>query len=373
MNHIESEVNSQGYIDNKGQPIKESIFVRFRRPIAAAAASIMMASGIGAMAEPTSTSSETIGAISSEDSLNGVETPEQVLQSKGIGDVLANADNGPVTNVDIGVEVSTDENDQPMIETLSGRSKTEAEKTSEEILIENCVSFLNNESPNTDSDIVNGLMTLTSSEEKMAGISVGEDIKDIGRIYTRNVQGRLLGYLETSDKKNLLIFLGTKDCDGERFVTAVRVPLYVMEDNSTTFRFTINSIPDLLYTRSKGSSAQIKDSNPLIGVLESELNDNIIVNLYTDEITKSDLKDAKKVGTVMLEYANDMKKSVFCARSLDADVFDNGIKLEYPDPGMGLWSISNAESVDTRLFKRLTDGSVENVPIILGLTYSSGD
>ena len=113
-------------------------------------------------------------------------------------------------------------------ETTVGLGSIEKEKKPEEIIAENIVSFLKAETPHTDEEIKSELFTGPKPEK----------IVDLGLIsYGSYIQGRFLGYLKTEDKENLLLFIGLKNRKQDRFVTALRLPLYLYEDKAVPHDF----------------------------------------------------------------------------------------------------------------------------------------
>lgn len=295
-------------------------------------------------------------------------------------------DKKPIINPDLkGIKTSNDALQSMGItsglyeESPSGISLNEKEKTSEQIIAGNMLSFLSSETPNTDEEIKSGLMVSLSEEEIIPGSVGAEIIDDLGLIRKRNIQGRMLGYLVTSDSDNLVLFLGVKDTKRERFVTAVRVPLYVVEDSEAPFKFSIDSKNNLVFGNRDGSTYEMtKDRDVLTDVLDNNTNENLMVNLYTDKLTNADLKSAEKYGSSTVKYANEMRDNIYCSRSLDFSVYRNGIDLEFDDSeytnhNVDLWKINDVSAINDNLFKNLVNGGVDNVPIILGLTYLTID
>lgn len=385
---MESEVNPGGYIDNHGQPVKESFWAKFKRPIAGLAAGVTIVTGAGAMAEKTTPTvdnpTKIEGEVDSSEASVKDEMPQlpednssesttnttegQITAKGGVGDLLGSA-NGTVTSGDVGVEVPksdggevkyasnvTNENGQPVIVPLEGSGSGEVEKKQEQMIIENMVSFLRNESPNADENIKDSLLTFYQ-----------EETEDIGLINERNVQGRLLGCSRTIDGRNLVLVLGVKDTKKVRFITLVRVPIYDVE-NPNTYGFPVSVLDDLSYIGGSASSMDVKSGEFIEGVLRGNFNRNIIVNLYTDKVTNDDIKRAKKVGNV--EYVDEMKKNVSFSKSLAAKVYRNNISLEFNNPKSKLVMYKNIPDIDDTLVKSFPSIDVSNIPIILGLTYS---
>jgi len=266
-------------------------------------------------------------------------------------------------------------------EITTGLEMTRKEGTLEQVIVENMLSYLKVISPNTDAEIASGLMVSLSKEEIIPGAVGGEIIVDLGLIRRRNVQGRLLGYLVTSDGDNLVLFLGIKDTNRERFITAVRIPLYVMEDSNTPFKFSIDSKKSLVFgSHDVGATYErTKERDVLTGVLDNNINRNVVVNLYTDIISKADLNSTKNYGvSTFVRYVNEMIGNIYCSRSLDFSVYRNGIDLEfddseYTDHKVDIWETNDVSAINDNLFKVLLNGAVDNVPIILGMAYTTID
>lgn len=249
----------------------------------------------------------------------------------------------------------------------------ETEKTSKQLVVENVISFFNSASEFTDEEIKRKLMVYLTEEQKNKGMTSLDDIQDIGRFSLSNVQGTLLGYLETVDGENLLLFMGFKDINLERFVTAVRIPLYLVEDEKIPVKFSINVKDNLLFNHGQNSFLQVKERESILYALDECLNSNIVFGLYTKEITNKEIEEARRYGGSVLRYAGEMEDNIYYARSLQAEVFSNGIKLEYSDPGRKIWKVDKTQLVDQNLFKGLVDGNVDNVPTILNMIYFSGN
>jgi len=334
MNHLETEVNHKGYIDDQGQSVRESLLVKWRRPIAAATASIMLATGVGALAEEDKTlpqNSET----STEAGLNGIETPEEVLQKQGI---------------------ENNETGQVIAETLNS---TETEKSPEQVIAENIINYLNEAPGYTDEEIKSGLITIKN-----------EETEDLGLIHTRNIQGIFLGSLEDSVGDNLFLLLGVKDVNQKRFVTSVRIPLYVLNDTASPFKFTVANLNSLSLNNG-GSGFQTKDSSAITDRLDDCLGRNLVVNLNTDKITSREIDKGKNCGANSLRYIEEIKEAVYYTRSLDADVFRNSLKLEYPDPNLKIFRIdtgSDEPSIITSLNSLVVDNISTRIPVILGMS-----
>ncbi len=328
MKNIETEVNSQGYLDNQGQSVRESLLIKWRRPIAAATASVMLATGMGSLAEENKTLPQN-PETSTEAGLNGIETPEEVLQKQGIVTIA---------------------------ETLN---PTETEKSPEQVIAENIINYLNEAPGYTDEEIKSGLITIKS-----------EETEDLGLIHTRNVQGIFLGSLKDSVEDNLFLLLGVKDVNQKRFVTSVRVPLYVLDDTASPFKFTVTNLNSLNLS-SGGSGFQTKDNSTIINRLDDCLGRNLVVNLNTDKITSKEIAKGKNRGANSLRYIEEIKETVYYTRSLNADVFRNSLELEYPDPKLKIFRIdtgSDEPLIITSLNSLVFDNISISIPVILGMS-----
>ena len=243
-------------------------------------------------------------------------------------------------------------------EAIVGLGTVENEKRPEQIVAGEIVGYLNSETPNTDEEIKSEVFNVSWKKDFDLGLNVNGDI-----------QGRFLGYLETDDKENLLLFIGLKDRKQNRFVTALRLPLYLYEDKSIPHYFLFDKYwgSDLAGSH---STIKVKDTDKIIDGLDPLVGENVI--LVMDE-TYSDKAKTKKVLDL---YSNNLNLKRFMeekqeagigvARSLLFDSFSNGIRLlDYSDPKKKVFKIKDGiddEITDILLDLASDDKKVVNVP-----------
>ena len=244
-------------------------------------------------------------------------------------------------------------------ETTTGLGVTENDKKPEQIVAEDIVGYLNSETPHTDEEIKYGLFIGPKPEK----------IVDLGLIkYGDKLQGRFLGYLETDDKENLLLFIGLKDRKQDRFVTALRLALYVYENENLTHGFRLFEFGGLNIT-SGGKMTKLKDKKEILFILDSLVGKNVAADLVTEKSENV----PKNVGSVIIRLAEEINKvTVNVSRSLAYDSFSNGIKLDYSDPKKKVFTIKDGsnDEVTSILSDLVSDNKkVVNVPIIPAISY----
>jgi len=357
-----------------------------RRCLAGGLASVMLATGAGVARKAQAEAPNPIvdDTTKIESSSDGIETPEDVLKSqgisdvdevgveeqivaKGVGDLLASADDGTVTNFDAGVEVPksdggevqygtnvTNESGEAAAKTLEWR---EQERTPEQMIAENIMNYLNGAPGYTDEEIKKGLIVWSL-----------EKTDDLGLINTRDVQGIFLGYVNRNDG-NLLLFLGTKDVDKNRIVTIVRMPFYGIGDKTAPLKFCLIVNSSRVYvgdTSSHSDMLETKDTEKALLALEKQKNRNMVFSLSVDKVTDEEIQRAASFNSeTEMIYAGELKETVYCSRSLDALVYKNGVeKLEYKDPGRKLWLLEDSSSLDNAeaFVGAATVGDISNVP-----------
>ena len=261
-------------------------------------------------------------------------------------------------------EVSPSPSVNPSPEVSPSPSPSETEKTQIEIISENAFDYLNFQSPHTDEEICSELMVLSP-----------EKTSDLGLIHFREVQGRFLGYLETKDGDNVLMFVGEKDNLKKRFVTAWRIPVYAIESNVIR-NFRIDKLNQLNYEL--GSTKYLVSNNRLdiLKSLDKLVGGNVVDRVIVEDWTSDkDMKKINKTGNkYILRVAEDLRHSVGYIRSLTYGVFNNGIKdLGYPNPKLLLWKIEKEDSRD-KIYQAISDlvsGDVGDIPITVNILFQS--
>ncbi|MCW1948833.1 MAG: hypothetical protein KIH89_000050 [Candidatus Shapirobacteria bacterium] len=396
---MELEVNSKGYIDNRGQPVKESIFARFKKPIAAAAASMMMASGIGAMAEettptvdnPTKIESEVASEVLGKDEMpqlpednsneSEVNTTEGEITTKGVGDLLANADNGVVTSGDVGVEVPNNNggevqyasnvvnnNEKSAVKTLEGVGTTETERTLEEITIKNAVNYLNAAPATTEGDI-----GYTDEDIKNKLIILNDENTDgLGLAHTQNIQGIYLGYLENQINNNFFLIIGTQNKKKDRFVTALKIPLIPLCDPACPLKFNITQLKGRNWFAGSVSTSSTKNKEVLSSFLSSMIGSDFILDLYTDKVETADINNVRSYGDSTVNYVTDLQTNYLFSRSLTYELYRSAIgKSKFKDPGLTTWQIKNGADINqvTSSILALNTIDVSTIPVTLGVHF----
>lgn len=283
------------------------------------------------------------------------EVPKRAIVIKGEmpsqkGDILDQLDKSSVSE-----EIKT----TPDLGTI------ENEKKPEQIIAENVVSFLKAETPHTDEEIKSRLIILST-----------EKTDDIGVANLDGIQGSLLGFLETEDKENLLMFLGTKDINKERFVTVVRAPLYAILNSSNPLVFNVNQLKGSNYFGSTEGGGPVKDKETIINALSTQLNRNLVFLPSTGNVTNKIIDEYKKYGENCIKYLNDMKQNVPYVRSLFYDLYRNEEQktnlVRFEDPGLKIRKIRIDDiGVDnvSDIIGSWKNSDMVSIPIILGIRF----
>lgn len=244
------------------------------------------------------------------------------------------------------------------VETTADLGIIENEKRPEQITVEDIVGYFNSEKPHTEEAIKSSLFS-----------SPGEEIIDLGLLNSSDtIQGRFLGYQETEDKENLLLFVGLKDKKQNRFVVPLRLALYLYENENVPhgFIFYKKQVRDLKFD---GQMTKLKDNSKIIQVLDSILYKTIGVELIILKSKRAPISNDESY----LRYVEETQKDgLNISRSLAYDLFSNGIKLDYSDPKKEVFTIKGGSNDEIKnILSDLANDNekVVNVPIIAGISY----
>ena len=265
----------------------------------------------------------------------------------------------PVASQSPGPSMSQSVEASPGPSTEVSSSPVETEKTPEEMIAENAFDFLISQSPHTDEEINSELI-----------ISPYGKYTEIGSFNVGDVQGRLLGYYDLGD--NLLLFMGFKDMNRKRFVTAMRIPLYLIEDSSLPCAFCFVKL-DQPSIKGGGKDSIHKNEADIFKILDQLINENLVSSIEGKQSLKFDTDASKKYSDNenAKRFINEHKKNIDYQMTLGSSVCRNHNNPDYKNPNLKLWEIRGGSSKDqiTSSISTLISGDVVNIPMASFIRY----